>query len=188
MILACGLDARAYRLSWPSGTTLYEIDQPRVIEFKSRVLAELSATPLAHRRTVAIDLREDWPTALRAAGFDPDRPTVWSAEGLLGYLSPQAQDQLLDIVTELSAPGSQLSAESMHTNDPAEEERLQERMRTTAMSHLRARGLDFTAVRAGDMFAANGFSSSTDDEKRFACQLCISGTLTGIGSGQWSSP
>ena len=92
VILASGLDARAYRLSWPSGTTVYEIDQPQVIEFKSRVLAELGATPRADRQTVGIDLRDDWPMALRSAGFDPAQPTAWSAEGLLGYLPPQAQD------------------------------------------------------------------------------------------------
>ena len=96
VILASGLDSRAYRLPWPDGTTVYEIDQPQVIEFKSRTLAELGAQPTAHRRTVAIDLRDDWPAALRAAGFEPDQPTAWSAEGLLGYLPPDAQDRLLD--------------------------------------------------------------------------------------------
>ena len=70
VILASGLDSRAYRLPWPDGTTVYEIDQPQVIEFKSRTLAEMGAQPTAHRRTVAIDLRDDWPAALRAAGFD----------------------------------------------------------------------------------------------------------------------
>src|SRR5262245_57283404 len=86
VILASGLDARAYRLPWPADTTVYEIDQPQVIEFKSRTLAELGAKPTAYRRAVAIDLREDWPSALRAAGFDPNQPTACSAEGLLGYL------------------------------------------------------------------------------------------------------
>ena len=75
---------------------MYEIDQPQVIEFKSRTLAELGAQPTADRRAVAIDLRDDWPAALRAAGFDPDQPSAWSAEGLLGYLPPDAQDRLLD--------------------------------------------------------------------------------------------
>src|SRR6202035_5792149 len=66
VILASGLDARAYRLPWPDGTAVYEIDQPQVIEFKSRTLAELGAEPTALRRTVAIDLRDDWPAALKA--------------------------------------------------------------------------------------------------------------------------
>jgi len=93
VILASGLDARAYRLPWPDGTTVYEIDQPQVIEFKSRTLAQLGAKPTAHRRAVAVDLRDDWPTALQAAGFDPGQPSAWSAEGLLGYLPPDAQDR-----------------------------------------------------------------------------------------------
>lgn len=86
VILASGLDARAYRLAWPAGTVVYEVDQPQVIDFKSRTLTELGAAPTADRRVVAVDLRDDWPTALRAAGFDPARPSAWSAEGLLGYL------------------------------------------------------------------------------------------------------
>ncbi|MDT5227688.1 MAG: hypothetical protein QOH94_1481, partial [Mycobacterium sp.] len=85
VILASGLDARAYRLPWPDGTTVYEIDQQQVIDFKSRTLAELGAQPTAHRRAVAVDLRDDWPAALQAAGFDPGQPSAWSAEGLLGY-------------------------------------------------------------------------------------------------------
>ena len=83
VILASGLDSRAYRLPWPTGTVVYEIDQPEVVEFKTRVLADLGAQPTAERRTVGIDLREDWPSALKAAGFDPTAPTAWLAEGLL---------------------------------------------------------------------------------------------------------
>ena len=113
VILASGLDARAYRLPWPAGTTVFEIDQPRVIDFKTETLAQQGATPTAERRTVAVDLRHDWPAALREAGFDPTKPTAWSAEGLLPFLPPDAQDGLLDNITELSAPGSQLATENM---------------------------------------------------------------------------
>jgi methyltransferase (TIGR00027 family) len=108
VILASGLDSRTHRLRWPSGTTVFEIDQPRVIEFKTATLTDLGAGPLADRRVVAIDLRQDWPAALRQAGFDADRPTAWIAEGLLGYLPPDAQDQLLDNITALSAEGFQI--------------------------------------------------------------------------------
>src|SRR3984957_9974359 len=100
VILASGLDARAYRLPWPDGTTVYEIDQQQVIEFKSRTLAELGAEPTALRRAVAIDLRDDWPAALKAAGCDPQPPRAGSAEGLVGHLPPDAQDRLLDNITE----------------------------------------------------------------------------------------
>jgi methyltransferase (TIGR00027 family) len=108
VILASGLDTRAYRLSWPAGTVLFEIDQPKVIEFKSRTLADLGAAPTADRRAVGIDLRDDWPAALRDSGFDTASPTAWIAEGLLGYLPPDAQDRLFDNITALSAGGSRL--------------------------------------------------------------------------------
>lgn len=108
VILAAGLDTRAYRLAWPTDTVVYEIDQPEVIEFKTRTLADLGATPTAERRALAIDLRDDWPAALRDNGFNSQRPTAWIAEGLLGYLPPDAQDRLFDNVTTLSFSGSRL--------------------------------------------------------------------------------
>jgi methyltransferase (TIGR00027 family) len=202
VILASGLDARAYRLPWPDGTTVYEIDQPQVIEFKSRTLAELGAQPTATRRTVAIDLRDDWPAALRAAGFEPDQPSAWSAEGLLGYLPPEAQDRLLDTITELSAPGSRIATESGPSRDPAHEERIKERMRTVS-ERWRKHGLDLDVtnlVYFGDrneaspylsdhgwqmsgssireMFAANGLPPIVEDDLPFADRQYVSGTLT----------
>ncbi len=111
VILASGLDSRAYRLPWPDGTVVYEIDQPRVIEFKTSTLAGIGAEPTATRRTVPIDLRADWPTALKASGFDATAPTAWLAEGLLIYLPPEAQDRLFDNITALSAPGSTIATE-----------------------------------------------------------------------------
>jgi methyltransferase (TIGR00027 family) len=111
VILASGLDSRPYRLSWPEGTVVYEVDQPAVIEFKSAALSQLGAHPTAERRTVAVDLRDDWLTALRQAGFDETKPAAWSAEGLLMYLPPEAQDRLFDNITTLSARGSQLATE-----------------------------------------------------------------------------
>jgi methyltransferase (TIGR00027 family) len=111
VILASGLDARSYRLRWATRTTVFEIDQPQVLEFKTATLARLNAEPTADLRVVPIDLRGDWPTALRQAGFDADQPTAWIAEGLLAFLPPTAQDLLLDNVTLLSATGSRLAAE-----------------------------------------------------------------------------
>ncbi|MGH3636047.1 MAG: class I SAM-dependent methyltransferase, partial [Mycobacterium sp.] len=93
VILASGLDARPYRLWWAPGTAVYEIDQPQVIESKTHALRALGATPTVNRRAVGIDLRQDWPTALRQVGFDAGQPTAWIAEGLLiGFLPPDAQD------------------------------------------------------------------------------------------------
>lgn len=111
VILASGLDSRAYRLAWPAGTVVYEVDQPAVISFKTSTLADLKAQPTAVRRTVGVDLRGDWPAALRAAGFDSGKPTAWLAEGLLIYLPPDAQDRLIDTITALSAPGSTVATE-----------------------------------------------------------------------------
>jgi methyltransferase (TIGR00027 family) len=111
VILAAGLDARAYRLPWTPGTVVFEVDQPEVIEFKTRTLAGLGAEPRATRKVVAIDLREDWPKALLDNGFDPKQPTAWSAEGLLIYLPSEAQDKLFDNITALSAKGSRLATE-----------------------------------------------------------------------------
>jgi methyltransferase (TIGR00027 family) len=116
VILASGLDARGYRLTWPAGTTLFEIDQPEVIEFKTATLDILGATPTAQLRPVPVDLRHDWPSALTEAGFDAGRPTVWVAEGLLAFLPPQAQDRLLDNITALSADGSRLVADIFLTS------------------------------------------------------------------------
>jgi methyltransferase (TIGR00027 family) len=120
VILAAGLDSRAYRLDWPAGTTVYEIDQPQVVEYKTTTLESAGAAPKATRRTVPIDLREDWPAALAGAGFDRTQPTAWLAEGLLPYLPAEAQDRLFEMLTELSAPGSQVAVEAFNlgTGDP----------------------------------------------------------------------
>lgn len=111
VLLAAGLDSRAYRLPWPDGTVVYELDQPQVLEFKRQVLAERGEQPAAERREVAVDLREDWPAALTAAGFDPTRPSAWLAEGLLMYLPATAQEALFSGIDALSADGSWVAVE-----------------------------------------------------------------------------
>jgi methyltransferase (TIGR00027 family) len=116
VILASGLDTRPYRLRWPPGTTVYEIDQPEVIHFKTAVLRGLGATLSANRCAVGVDLRQDWLAALRRVGFDDARPTVWIVEQLLvGYLPPAGQNRLLDDVTAASAAGSRFAADHMTT-------------------------------------------------------------------------
>jgi len=118
VILASGLDARGYRLSWPAGTVVFEIDQPEVLAFKAATLADLKAAPTADLRTVPIDLRQDWAAALREAGFDATKPCAWTAEGLLPFLPGEAQDRLLDNITTLSVEGSHLASEvAVMSND-----------------------------------------------------------------------
>lgn len=111
VLLAAGLDSRAYRLPWADGTVVYELDQPRVLEFKRDTMDRLGEVPTAERREVAIDLREDWPQALRASGFDPSRSSAWIAEGLLIYLPATAQEQLFAGIDALAAPGSFVAIE-----------------------------------------------------------------------------
>jgi methyltransferase (TIGR00027 family) len=178
VILAAGLDARGFRLPWPDGTTVFEVDQPEVIAFKKTTIAELGAKPTANHVTVGIDLREDWPKALRDNGFDPTQPTAWSAEGLLIYLPSEAQDRLFDEITALSAPGSRLATERVADvaafTDNERTRKFSERLRqlgsdiqmgdlvyTGERSHvvdyLAAKGWDVTDVPARDAHAANGF-------------------------------
>lgn len=109
VIVAAGLDSRAYRLDWPAGTTVFEVDLPKVLEFKARVLGEHGATPKARRVEVGADLRSDWSRPLEAAGFDVESPSAWSVEGLLPYLTDEAQNALFTRISGLSAPGSRIA-------------------------------------------------------------------------------
>ena len=186
VILASGLDTRAYRLPWPAGTVVYEIDQPEVIEFKTRTLADLGATPGAERRTVPIDLRDDWASALKDAGFDVQKPTAWSAEGLLVYLPPEAQDRLFDRIAAVSAPGSRIATEHMDLrNIPADwAQKLTERSRrigstinlaelfytgdrNTAAEYLTAHGWRADIRTTEQAYSAHGFGVPKDELASF---------------------
>jgi methyltransferase (TIGR00027 family) len=183
VILASGLDARGYRLPWRSGTTVYEIDQPQVIEFKTTTLADLGARPTADLRAVGIDLRNDWPAALRAKGFDIAAPTAWIAEGLLIYLPPDAQDQLFDNIASLSVSGSRLATEFVPDTGVFTDERAQARSerwrrlglnvdmkelvyhgkRSHVIRYLEAGGWHVTADDVPDLYTANGFTLPADE-------------------------
>ena len=189
VIVASGLDARPYRLSWPAGTTVYEIDQPEVIEFKTATLSKIGAVPAAEHRTVGIDLREDWPAALRAAGFDAAQPTAWLAEGvLIGFLPPEAEVRLLDNVIALSAAGSRFSADFGSLNDGSQESQEQARItaegwrrqgldldiagltypgeHTDVAAHLEAHRWDATRSKLTDLFAAAGLQELSEAEQQ----------------------
>jgi methyltransferase (TIGR00027 family) len=187
VILAAGLDARAYRLPWPAGTTVFELDQPEVIDFKTKTLADLGAKPRADRRTLAIDLRDDWPKALRDNGFDSTQPTAWIAEGLLIYLPPEAQDLLFDRINELSAPGSRIATE--HIRDVSvfadvRSQQISDRLkeygydiamgdliyhgeRSDVIEYLTGHGWDVSARTMRDAYAANGFEFPEDGAMGF---------------------
>jgi methyltransferase (TIGR00027 family) len=191
VILAAGLDARAYRLPWPDGTVVYEVDQPEVIDFKTKTLTELGAKPRADHRTVAIDLRNDWPKALRDNGFDSTKPTAWIAEGLLIYLPSEAQDLLFDRINELSAPGSRVATEhipdvSMFADERSQQisERLKEYghdiemrdliyhdERSDVGEYLTGHGWDVSAQKTPDAYVANGFVFPDDGAMGFFAEM-----------------
>ncbi|WP_428342381.1 class I SAM-dependent methyltransferase [Mycobacterium sp.] len=139
VILAAGLDARSWRLPWPDGVTVYELDQDRVLDFKLKTLTEHGAQPAANRVEVAVDLRHDWPKALQEAGFDPSRPSVWSAEGLMPYLPSAAQDLLFERINELAAPGSRVAVEALGPTFLDEEIRAKRRARMDRVRDLMAK-------------------------------------------------
>lgn len=112
VILAAGLDSRAWRLPWSGDTIVYELDQPKVLDFKLATLAEHGAEPTCNRIAVAVDLRQDWPETLRQCGFDASRPSAWSVEGLLPYLPAAAHELLFDRIQSLSAAGSRIAVEA----------------------------------------------------------------------------
>ncbi|BBZ25984.1 putative S-adenosyl-L-methionine-dependent methyltransferase [Mycolicibacterium madagascariense] len=148
VILASGLDSRAWRLPWPDGTRVFELDQPKVLAFKAATLREHGAQPTAERTEVAIDLRQDWPMTLRQNGFDEAAPTAWSVEGLLRYLPSHAQDLLFERLHELSAPGSRVVANAP-TDDAASPDRVaRERELTQRFSSVASTGGATTDVAA----------------------------------------
>ncbi|MET9494410.1 class I SAM-dependent methyltransferase [Streptomyces sp. NPDC006552] len=108
VLLGAGMDSRAFRMAWPEGTRLFEVDTAAPLEFKASVLRQERAVARCERSTLAVDLREDWPAALAAAGHDPAEPTAWIAEGLLIYLPEEAVELLLARISARSAPGSRM--------------------------------------------------------------------------------
>ena len=199
VIVAAGLDARAYRLSWPTGTVVYEVDMPEVIEFKTRTLSDLGAEPTAERRTVAVDLRDDWAASLQGAGFDPQAPAAWSAEGLLLYLPDEAQDALFNNITALSAPGSRLAFEFVPDTAVFADERWRahhDRMselgfeidfndlvyhgqRSHILDYLTQRGWRTSSQTVEELHAANGFVYPDDDVAEAFADVTYSSAVFG---------
>ena len=108
VLLAAGLDTRAYRLDLPAATEVFDLDQPEILATKDAVLAKLGARPTCTRHSVAADLTGPWQQALMAAEYDSDAPSGWLLEGFLFYLSNEHGAKLLEEVSKLSAPGSWL--------------------------------------------------------------------------------
>lgn len=188
VILASGLDTRAYRLRWSPETVVFEVDQPQVLGFKATALAELGVQPTVALAPVPIDLRHDWPAALHGAGFDPQQPTAWIAEGLLAYLPSDAQDRLLDNITALSAPGSRLTAEIFWDSpetmraveagfqrwyraglDVALDSLVYPRKTNDAATYLAQRGWHTNQVTGSQLLADNGLPAPPQTEAEKNC-------------------
>ena len=109
VLLAAGMDTRAFRLPLPAEVIVFELDQPELLEQKQAILEQQHAEPRCHRIVVPADLAEDdWPHALATAGFDDAAPAVLIAEGLSWYLTEDENARLLDNLASLAAPGSRL--------------------------------------------------------------------------------
>ncbi|WP_328605120.1 class I SAM-dependent methyltransferase [Amycolatopsis sp. NBC_00345] len=188
VLLAAGLDARAFRLGWPDGARLFELDLPDVLEFKDTVLATQSARPRCERVVVPVDLRDDWPAALCEAGFTPGRPTAWLAEGLLVYLTYDEAARLLTDITALSAPGSRISFEH---RPQADGDNLLQRARAVAngasVTGLWKGGLGATAP---EWLTAHGWRPETYSRAELAAgygrppdEPTAGGFVTGVKTG-----
>jgi methyltransferase (TIGR00027 family) len=171
VIVAAGLDSRAYRLDWPGGTTVYEIDLPKVLEYKAEILADLGAAPIADRRPVPVDLRHDWPRALRDAGFDTSQPTAWLAEGLLPFLPASAQEALFASIDALSESGSRVAVENFGVDQEKRREAEEKWHELRAKREARGQDTSFNPFDlwfsddgrpdCADWFASHGWTTST---------------------------
>jgi methyltransferase (TIGR00027 family) len=181
VILAAGLDSRAYRLDWPAGTVVYEIDLPKVLEYKAETLAGHGATPIADRRPVPVDLRHDWPQALRDAGFDATRPTAWLAEGLLPFLPGAAQDAMFASIDALSGSGSRVAVEIFGTDEEKRRQAQEKWEQLRAKREARGQDTSFNPFDlwfddegrpdCADWFAAHSWTTRTVNAREEALRL-----------------
>ncbi len=158
VVLAAGLDARAFRLPWPADVRLFELDLPELLDFKATLIADAALVAACSRVVVPIDLRDGWPAALTAAGFSPERPTAWIAEGLLQYLTEPDKKRLLDAISALSEPGSRFAFDHMGTSADGREAVVD------ALARIRGMGAEFVATVDDPALwlAAHGWTVSTD--------------------------
>jgi methyltransferase (TIGR00027 family) len=181
VILAAGLDSRAYRLDWPDGTVVYELDLPKVLEYKAETLAGHGATPVADRRPVPVDLRHDWPQALRDAGFDAAEPTAWLAEGLLPFLPAAAQEAMFASIDALSGSGSRVAVEIFGVDQEKRREAEEKWQELRAKRQARGQDTSFNPFDlwfddegrpdCADWFATHGWSPRTVNAREEALRL-----------------
>lgn len=178
VLLAAGLDTRAFRLAWPTGVRLFELELPEVLDFKERVLATQRAVPRCERTVLPVDLRQDWPAALTKIGFEPAEPTAWLAEGLLIYLSADQAARLLTAVGELSAPGSQLAFEH---RTPADTRLLDQARAIPALAEVTSMWKGGLGEDAPDWLTRHGWQ--TQSHNRVALAASYGRPVTGPSIG-----
>jgi methyltransferase (TIGR00027 family) len=181
VILAAGLDSRAYRLDWPAGTVVYELDLPKVLEYKAETLADHGAVPVANRRPVPVDLRHDWPQALRDAGFDATQPTSWLAEGLLPFLPAAAQEAMFASIDMLSGSGSQVAVEIFGVDEQKRKEAEEKWAQLRAKREARGEDTSFNPFDlwfddegrpdSGEWFAVRGWTTRSVNARDEALRL-----------------
>jgi methyltransferase (TIGR00027 family) len=167
VLLAAGMDTRGFRLSWPQGVRLFELDFPNVMAFKDKVLTGQSTRPRCPRMAVPVDLRQDWETPLTQAGFTPTVPTAWLAEGLLIYLFSDEAARLLTTVGELSAPHSQLAFDHRHPLDA----HLSEARTTPALQPYASLWKGGLGAGTLDWLADHGWDTQAHDHDAYAASL-----------------
>jgi methyltransferase (TIGR00027 family) len=181
VILAAGLDSRAYRLDWPAGTVVYELDLPKVLDYKAETLASHGAVPVANRRPVPVDLRHDWPQALRDAGFDATQPTSWLAEGLLPFLPAAAQEAMFASIDMLSGSGSQVAVEIFGVDEEKRKEAEEKWAQLRAKREARGEDTSFNPFDlwfddegrpdSGEWFAVHGWTTRSVNARDEALRL-----------------
>jgi methyltransferase (TIGR00027 family) len=181
VILAAGLDSRAYRLDWPGGTVVYELDLPKVLEYKVAILDAHGAKPATTRREVPVDLRRDWPKALRDNGFDRARPTAWLAEGLLPFLPGAAQEAMFAAIDRLSGPGSRIAIEVFGFDDERRQEVEEQWAKLRAAREKRGEDVSFDPMNlwydnegrpdTAEWFGAHGWTTQSVDGREESARL-----------------
>jgi len=179
VLLGAGLDTRAFRLSWPPATQLFELDVPEVLAFKERVLAQAGAEPGCRRTIIATDLREEWQDALQTGGFRSNALTAWVAEGVLPYLSNDDTHRLLLNITQLSSSGTTLALDQPSIPDDSLLARAQAMPAMENIASMWQGGLAGTAI---GWLRERGWAVEAIDSASLAAQYARNiGTLANSG-------
>ena len=176
MILASGLDSRAYRLAWPAGTVVFEIDQPEVIEFKTRTLAAWRA----HRESADRRCRPTQRLASSADGgrLRSDDPDGMERRGAAGYLPPDAQDRLLTTITALRRPAAASRPRARPPRTPPTGRR-HAGAHAVVADHWRDHGFDLNLAELiyfGDRNEAAAYLTALAGDDRDTSAICLTST------------